>query len=167
MPHHKGRFVSEKAKARALLSSARLKSWREGLKQHSAELVESKQHHEVSPDKYLDSDTPNIAETVTENGKHKSALPSGLRIVELSHISEQLKNCIHCRSELNIIINNTVREDSYGFGSALTLMCRHCGNINKIDINKKHRHDDCERGPKSFVIDIKATVGLYLSYILF
>ena len=125
MPHNKCRFVSEKAKARALLSSARLKSWRESLKRHSAEPLESIQHHEVSADKYLDSDTPNITETVTVNDKHKSALPSGLRIVELSHISEQLKSYNHCRSELNIIINSTVREDSYGFGSVLTLICRH------------------------------------------
>ena len=162
MPRNKGRFVSKKVQERALLSSARLKSWHENLNQHSAEQVESIQHIEICSDKYLDSDTPNIAETVTVNDKQESSLPSGRRIVELSHIAEQLKNCTHCRSELNLI--NTVREDRYGFGSVLTLMCRHCGNINKIDTNKRHRHDDCERGPKSFVINTKAAIGLYYIY---
>ncbi len=82
---------------------------------------------------------------------------SHIRIVELGHIIDQLRQCGACGLEINL--TNTKSEQRYGFGSVLTVECTNCGFTNKIETNKRHRHDDSQKGPKSFVINTKAAIG--------
>ena len=157
MPRNKGRFVSQKVSERSAKSSARLKEWH--MRQQPPDSDREIENICSNSDDIV-SDVPTVAGEVTINPNSESNLPSGRSIVELNLISEQLKSCVDCHSELNLI--NTVKEDRYGFGSVLTVVCRNCRTMNKIDTNKRHRHEGCERGPKSFVINTKAAIGMYL-----
>ncbi|KAH3867011.1 hypothetical protein DPMN_030135 [Dreissena polymorpha] len=84
----------------------------------------------------IEEEIEQVSETVTIESSAETSIPSGRRIVELAYIVEQLNKCCKCDSELNL--TNTIREDRYGFGSALSVMCQNCGAINKQGLFVKH-----------------------------
>ena len=154
----KGRFVSKKAHVRGLLSSARLKNW------HNVLSDKSETSFSDSVIDVCQLCEPTVGETLTDSpeiGADVNYVPqdvlTGRRIVELGHLSNQLKMCSNCQYELSL--SNAVQETRYGFGSVLSVMCRFCGSINNIETSKRHRHDGSKRGPKTFVVNTKAVVG--------
>lgn len=150
----KGRFVTKKAHVKGLLSSSRLKTW------HESNISSDKNDASCRVCKpkvgaiVTDGDVPDVG---TDEIYVPEDIFKGRRIVELGHLSNQLKMCTNCKHELTL--SNTVRENRYGFGSVLTVMCRFCGTLNNIETSKRHRLDGSKRGPKTFVVNTKAVVG--------
>jgi len=131
------------------LSSARLKNWHNVL---------SDKNETGFSDSVIDVCEPYVGDILTDSsvpdvGADVSYVPedvlTGQGIVELGHLSNQLKMCTNCHHELSL--SNTVQETRYGFGSVLAVMCRFCGSINNTETSKRHRHDGTKTGPKTFV----------------
>jgi len=137
------------------LLSARLKNWH---------YVLSEKYETSFSDGVIDVCEPNVGEILTDSaipdvGADENYVPedvlTGRRIVELGHLSNQLKMFTNCQHSLS----NTVHETRYGFGLVLAVMCRFCGTINNIETSKRHRHAKTKRGPKTLVVNTKAVVG--------
>ena len=144
-----GQFLSIISKKRNIESSKRIS-------QRNAEHESETKSNETFVSDVQDSDK--VSEENTDNLPN-STLLSGRRIVELDHVVNQLKQCYFCGFELNLI--RTKGEKRYGFDSVLSVKCGHCKKDNKVDTNKRQRIAETSRGPPGFVVNTKATIGMF------
>ena len=117
--------------------------------------------------KFVQSRINNLARKEEQENKKEEAVEvntknmewrEGRRIVELGLLADQLDACTVCSIPLKL--SSCFKEQRYGLGSLLHILCNACDSVNVVATGKRHRIDGSTRGMGTWDVNSKLALGM-------